>query len=81
MILKFESNDLHNGNSTIVETPFDFQYLSGKTFDESFQKLVELYTKQIENTGHGPNCLWKNFETPIEEVYHLRQYLPNTNQF
>ena len=44
-----------------------------------FKKLVELYTKQIENTGHGPNCLWKNFETPIEEVYHLRQYLPNTN--
>ena len=82
LILKFESNDLHNGNSTLVETPFDFQYLSGKTFDESFQKkLVELYTKQIENTGHGPNCLWKNFETPIEEVYHLRQYLPNTNQF
>ncbi|KAL6454738.1 hypothetical protein SBY92_004208 [Candida maltosa Xu316] len=40
-----------------------------------------MYIIQIENTGHSPNCLWKNFETPLNGTYYLRQHLPDSNDF
>ena len=84
LILKFEDNEDNKVHTNMIESPFDFNVLNGKEIfnDESFQKkLIELYIKQIENIGHDINCLWKNFETPIDQIYYLKHYLPNTNQF
>lgn len=78
LILKSDDNSYES----LEITPFDYNAMSGKLYDESFhKKLVSLYLKQIENSGHGQDCLWKNFETSIDGIYYLRQYLPNNDCF
>ncbi|RCK62731.1 hypothetical protein Cantr_09011 [Candida viswanathii] len=82
--LMLKSDDTTSSSVPSDVTPFDYNVMSGgaETYDEAFhEKLVQLYAAQIETTAHGENCLWRNFETPVEGIYYVRQYLPDSDAF
>lgn len=84
LILKYPNYNYGDTlNSNLQATPFDYNVMSGDLYDdESFnQKLIELYLKKIESDGHDENCLWRNFEISINDIYYLRHYLSNNDDF
>lgn len=47
--------------------------------DEEFEELlIQRYVKQVISEAHSDNCLWRNFETPLE-AYYSRPYMNDTN--
>lgn len=68
-ILKFHTLD--------ASLPFEFDL---DDYNELNAALKAQYAEVVEKSGHRPECLWVNFETPAEGVYYLRPHLKQTNE-